>query len=200
MMGDYRIKTGMPTRHPHERPDKIAARIYNSAKGQFEERLVEVPDFPESIVLPAYSDATILNGQPPSEKFQIRLMCAFRNIETASKIIGPDEGMRLAGVGPDIFARMLAKIALGYVVGEMGIDSFRPLVRDLILGKSPYFGHWVGGPALEKTQEPPSETVLHEMHLATAETTHGTEYVLVYVRLFANRRGPRNYVVVGQLP
>ena len=111
--------------------------------------------------------------------------------------MGKGEPYAAAGIGPDIFGQMLAKIGLGYAVSELGIDGFKPLVRDFIRGRINEFGHWLGGPA-NCPPEPPSNS-LHELDLAFLKTGDmHTEYVTVYIRLFANLGLPRNYVVVGQ--
>ena len=78
--------------------------------------------------------------------------------------------MKLAGLGPDIFGQMLAKIALGFVVWDIGLNSFRPLVREFILGDVRQFGHWLGGEALTRTEPAPADPrALHNLAIEYIE-------------------------------
>jgi hypothetical protein len=54
-----------------------------------------------------------------------------------------------------VFARMLAKIAHSYIVGEFWIDTFRPMLQDLILGNDKNAAFVVGS---EPHLSPPTET------------------------------------------
>ena len=129
-----------------------------------------------------------LRGGP----YKVKLHVSTKN---SGKVIGGGKPFTAAGMGPDIFGQLIAKIGLGFAVAEIGIDGFRPLVREFILGEKREFGHWIGGP-MNFSPEPPSQS-LHQLHLAYFDRDD-EQYVAVYVRLFANLGGPRNYVIVGQ--
>jgi hypothetical protein len=88
------------------------------------------------------------------------------------------------------FLRMLAKIAHGAAVAELGSDAFDPVLIDIILGRSSYCGHYVGSPWSWRTRK--SET-LHGVRL---EIRNG--WLVAFVQLFARYHAPWYYVVVGK--
>jgi len=118
---------------------------------------------------------------------------ASRENETADKFLSPGHGFKLATFNNHVFMQMLAKIAHSFAVAEGGFHSFRPLLRDLIVGSSQTASYWVGGNGDPK----PADTGgLHRLELKR-ELRLGTEYVVCYVRLFANFGAPEYRVVVG---
>jgi hypothetical protein len=91
-----------------------------------------------------------------------------------------------------VFAQMLAKIALGVAVARLGISVFEPFVQELIIGNPREYGRWVGGFAgLRQVTQQTSE--LHSVALRVRP-----QYVIVEICLFAAYGGPNNYVVVGR--
>ena len=89
--------------------------------------------------------------------------------------------------------QMLAKIAHSFAVAEWGFHSFRPLLLDLIVGASQTASYWVGGGDHDK---PADQGGLHRLELKR-ELRLGTEYVVCYVRLFANFGAPEYRIVAG---
>jgi hypothetical protein len=91
-------------------------------------------------------------------------------------------------------ARLLAKTGHAYAVAELGLDAFRPLLVDAILGSDALrLGHFIGSSALEA----PVGNDLHEIGIDDTGLGGG-KYVVVRVQLFANRGMPVHYVVVGE--
>ena len=89
--------------------------------------------------------------------------------------------------------RMLGKIGHSLAVAELGLERFKPLLRNMILdGASEAFNHIGGEPEIE----PPSPS-LHELGLGY-QRANGTDYVVARIRLFARHGGPTYYVVVGE--
>jgi len=86
---------------------------------------------------------------------------------------------------------MLAKIAHAYAVAELGLDSFTPFLSDIILNKSPmYIGHYVGGLRHDEKGD--------DLHHIEISNFGAKRYVVVEIRLFANRTLPLYVVVVGE--
>jgi hypothetical protein len=101
------------------------------------------------------------------------------------------------------FARAIAKIAHGYVLGELGLDSLEPYLPPLVLGQDTRLGDLLIGDWGEDGMA--RENVLHQIghsflqHNATAD--HG-EFVRVDVRLrlFARyERTPVYRIITGVL-
>lgn len=197
MMGHYRAKAGLTRKDRRKdiRPVKIT-----DGEGVTTRREMEVDKIPSAVAFPVFAEPGIISGAAIGGPYVIRIFTSLDPTGLGRITFGPPdqpgESMAVAGLAPDVYGQMLAKIALGFAVSELGIDGFKPLVRAFILGQTSEFGHWIGGPA-NHPQEPPSAHE-HELTLAFFETPHRPTYVAVYVRLFAKLGGPRNYVIVGE--
>jgi hypothetical protein len=92
------------------------------------------------------------------------------------------------------YGRMLAKIAHSYAVAELGWGNFRPFLVSIIRGSKPYYlPHFIGS-ALGKA---PPHTDLHHIEIDQGGLGVG-RFIVVKIRLFANRDTPTHYVVVGE--
>lgn len=92
---------------------------------------------------------------------------------------------------PETFARLLGKIALGYVVEAEGYDSIATeLIAPAILGVTNDIGRWVGSPA--ETKHNPN-TGFHSV--AMMRSSDGFH---VFVRLFAQFNVPEYLVVIPE--
>lgn len=197
-MGQFRAWAGMVRKDRAKDTLKIK---FTDHKGNeyFEE--VSLDQIPPVIMQPAFFDPGITTCQPIGSPYNIRIYIARADgnpiVSAEGGVPEPYRRFVAAGLGPAVFAQMLAKIGLCMAVYHFGIDGFKPLVRDFIRGEINEFGHWVGGPAAY-TPENPSKH-LHEFHITILEMEAGIRYVAVYIRLFAIIGGPRNYVIVGTL-
>jgi len=115
------------------------------------------------------------------------------NDEVRRKLVDDGPGIRVATFNNHVFCQMLAKIAHSYTVAEWGIHSFRPLLLDLILGRTETAFHWVGG---DMTVTRPDPSGLHRMQLKR-EVLLRTEYVIAYIALFCLFGAPEYRIVVG---
>jgi hypothetical protein len=100
---------------------------------------------------------------------------------------------------PHLFARMLAKIALGYAVAEYGasrLNAFTPLVRGVIRGTDGDWTQLVGG-SLDIPAPIPGGNHLTDLSILGTGPSSG--YLLCDIRLFSNIATPSYRVVVGQV-
>ncbi|HEX7722044.1 MAG TPA: hypothetical protein VF397_07790 [Pyrinomonadaceae bacterium] len=148
------------------------------------------------IVIPSYYEAGALTNRPFPDS---HAPCDYHMIVVASargEILeqSPRVGVSLRA-DSKIFARMLAKIALGTAVARFGIQGFEPMIRNFILRDQNEGGHWVGGFAgTQRPQFPLSQ--LHRIRIMTRTLPAGT-FIIVEVHLFAQYGAPTNYVIVG---
>ena len=77
-------------------------------------------------------------------------------------------------------------LAHSYSIAEIGFGSFRPLVTDLILGKTDTLSQWVGG----EWDIPPATQAAFELRRHTL-SANGKNYLIVNVRLFSFFGTPR---------
>jgi len=98
-------------------------------------------------------------------------------------------GARLT-FSPTEYARTLAKIGFCAGVFAMGLAPFRNTpIRDVILGRDPHVGHWVGSWTGEEQSLPKG---LHAMKVRAA----GAD-IHVILRLFAQFGAPEYHVALG---
>lgn len=191
MFGPTRIRLGLPTRNPEERPRELTL-ILSHGTTPIGEIKIPASEFP--LLIPG------LKLPPPGllvgERAHDRLVGEFvlvQNETQVRKYLGDGKGFRAGSFNNHIFMQMLAKIAHSYAVAEWGFHSFRPLLRDLILGRSQTASYWVGGSGRDL---PPDPSGLHRLELRR-ETRLATTYVVAYIRLFCNFGAPEYRVVVG---
>jgi hypothetical protein len=97
---------------------------------------------------------------------------------------------------PYEFARLLAKIAHGRAVSEYGLEGFKPLGLDVILGKSDDYFYTVGG-SLEC--EPAIEGGDHILDLSILFKSPTLALLIVDIRLFSQIVSPKYTVVAGEI-
>jgi hypothetical protein len=92
-----------------------------------------------------------------------------------------------------MFCSMLAKIGHSFAVAELGLAAFKPLLLDLIVNQDQNSIRLIGGePNLR-----PASGALHEIGLGY-KRSHGKDYVIATIRLFAAQGGPTYQVVAGE--
>jgi hypothetical protein len=92
------------------------------------------------------------------------------------------------------FAQMLAKIAHSYAIAQMGLNKFKPLLLDLIFGRTSVVTHLVGG----DLEVPPKSRFQHELDLQREYSANGKTYVVTNIRLLGRIGTPQYYVVVSE--
>jgi len=105
-----------------------------------------------------------------------------------------------ANFNADLFARMLAKIAFSYAVGERGLGSFRPLVRDAILNPTPNDMYFVIGGITGALDGEGMIRFRIEEREVISTTFRRRKLLIIYFQLFAEYDMPTYQVVVGELP
>jgi hypothetical protein len=182
----------MPTRRPQDRPTELTL-VLSEKNVPIGERRIPASEFP--LVIPGLllPPPGILVGERPHDKIvgEFWIGCVGDPVRRFTE--EPRKGVRLATFNNHVFSQMLAKIAHSYAVAEWGFHSFRPLLRDLIIGNSQTASYWVGGAGSVK---PADSTGLHRLELKR-EMRLGTEYVVAYIRLFCNFATPEYRVAVG---
>jgi hypothetical protein len=190
MFGPTRIRLGLPTRREHERPNELTL-VLSHRNTPIEEKKIPASQFPliiPGLLLPAPG---VLAGEKPHD----RMVGEFFAVHEKDMLNGFEDqkGFRIGTFNNHVFMQMLAKIAHSYAVAEWGFHSFRPLLRDLIIGGSQTPSYWVGGNGPVKQADPAG---FHRLELKR-EMLLGTEYVVAYVRLFCSFGTPEYRVVVG---
>jgi hypothetical protein len=186
----------LPTRRPKERPTRPVLEFFQpgGAKWHTDVSADEVPFICMGYRFPAPG---LLRGAVPSDSFDGELVVRTVTEELQPRLKPEGARVKLGTINILAFARMLAKIGHSYAVAELGLDVFRPLLTDIILGKSAAAPYLVGGDA-SNSPLPDKELALHQVYLQLCLTS-GVEYVLAAIRLFAFVGMPRYHVVVGEV-
>lgn len=184
---------GIRTRHPKERPSHFpfTLELPDGTKRQIS---VPVSEFPIMLALPVFEPADAMRQYPivtPGPQFQGVWRFAPPDTEAfvvrhggTSVIIGEFEPLR--------FARMLAKIAHGFAVGELGLDGFTPNTLGLIRGETDNYAQFVGGGIGDSFDNA-------GLHNINRYTHNDTGDIAITIRLFASLSAPIYHVLVGRL-
>lgn len=191
MMGPGRARLGLRRK---DRTQKSTVAHVDRHDGASEDREVGWDEVPGALTIPSFYEAPILTGAPVPEFPPCDYQ--FHMVAPASPV--PDDASRI-GISlvadSRMFARMLAKIGLGFAVARLGMQGYEPFVKGLILNGS--FQHGVIGGFAGTSRREPQTNSLHTLRLVTNERLPG-HFIIVEIRLFAEFNGPTNYVVVGR--
>jgi hypothetical protein len=197
--GLLRARYNLPTRNKKKRKTHVKLRRNDGGT-----MLVPVQDYSAPVLLYRFRKARILSGVPrdPGEN-------ANGLTWTVSMLTSHDVEMEMQRKFPEWnkqhsmkampfpFARMLAKIAYGYVFAEWGGNSgFSPMVLDIILGKSNDYFYTVGG---EWEIADPIPGSNHITNIKLLFTSSSTAFIIVDIRLFPTNGTPDYHIVVGQI-
>ncbi len=193
-LGNTRMALGVQTRHPKERPTEVRFEV---SEGDGSTRVEKWPieRLPVFLVMPVYPAAKRLHDlwdgplNPPNGTEWLYIS----DQEALKEISGDGGAVKIGSVDFNTFAKLLAKIAHGFLVCELGIDNFQPLVTELVLGKTDEYWPWVGGTVDWLIPEPTEDLIqVHSYH-------HKSGYVVVRIRIFPNLGAPTYHVVAGKI-
>lgn len=149
MWWPFRAKIGAPTSKPNDRPETFTLRrVVRQPNGEFlpaGTSQVSTEEYPLSYVALKLQPPGILEGRPPTTNLEGEIWIRCDEQDFKKYAPNDQDGFFMGPVNPTNFCRFLAKIALGYATAKIGHKNFRPLVRELIRGKSDTPNFWVGG-------------------------------------------------------
>jgi hypothetical protein len=189
-----RTKINLPTYHPKNRPTSFAFSVKINNK----EEIVNFPanDCPALFMMPTFKKPGYIlkEGARKGISFTgislhgngLQEFQKQKNIETLSLSV-------TFGVS---FARLLAKIAYGMVIQELGLDKIKETyVIPCILGKKDDAGQWVGCEEPHKSPALlPREQFFHRIDVLSKNGEVGAR-----IRLFATYQTPEYLIIVGRL-
>ncbi len=195
IFGNFRLKHNIKTRRKKERPDHIKAGMANDPTAEIN---VPIQDHPAPLVMYKCLRAGVLDNVPKSIdtscNWQFSVIQDDREMEKFQDKYGKDVTFSFRHV-PDQFARTLAKIGYSYAIANIGMEVFKPLAPDLILGREKNLSYLVGG---NFELSPPIPDAGHILRLGI-EGTVQRAFITVDIRLFASCPTPDYQVVVGEV-
>jgi hypothetical protein len=191
----YRKATGL-TRHPNDLPATVPLTLDLALQGPTH---VALDMHPNVVVLPGLRELPgILAGRPPQPMVQFDYKI-FSGLEILEGIKLRLKEQQSVGIYLDGYAwlRMLAKIAHGYAVAELGFNRFSPALPDLILGRNPLLSSYLIGKCPIPPPIPDNPPLLMiDMRCASVRERR---FVAVNMRFFADlgRETPVYTVIAG---
>jgi hypothetical protein len=171
-------------RHAKEVPVSVPLTFDLDLQGP---RRVGLDQHPNVVVLPALRDPPgILAGRAPERElnFEYKIFGGVEILEETQRRLSKQKrvGINLDGYS---WIRMLAKIAHGLAVAELGLEGFDPGLPDLILGRNPLLASYLVGRGMVPMPVPENAPLpLHNIRLLGA-TSGGRHMAAVNMRLFA---------------
>ena len=192
MFGILRPQYHLPTRRPlQRRTDVRITKTHNDGSVEFS--TIGVGEFPYLMLGFIAGEAGILRGASPTDNHNWRGVCDI-NAEGFRGFGDGKSAVRIAVRTNWVkFSQLLAKMAHGFAVANCGLDSFRPLLLNLILGRVAYPQYLIGGLSEIPAAEPHLYRVTVYDHSANDKN-----YVMAEVRLFAALGTPAYRIVVGE--
>jgi hypothetical protein len=194
-VGQNREHLGLRTRH-RTKPRALIP-IERHVDGRIEKAKVPIGDHFAALAMFNFGPAGILLDLPPTEEFAGNVVFASLHPDPGrrARSTGNVNFVRRGGFDAPIFGRMLAKIAHSYAVAERGLGAFQPFLPNLIRGIGPrYLAQCVGGSLVPE----PSSSNRHELSMQTHRRADKEEFLVVRLRLFANKDMPTYYIVAGK--
>jgi hypothetical protein len=163
---------------------------------------------PGTTLFPVYSPPGLLIGRQPNDNSSpVGIQAVFDTsgdgVERQRALIanGIERSLSYAQIDSRAFAIMLAKIAHGYAVFEVGLDGFIPLLPSIIKGEDQAVLHYVGGTHSPMPTYVQTPTNGQRYQIAPFQCENGgQQYLCAQIRLFATVRPltPVYTVVFGQ--
>lgn len=196
MYGSLRIKRGFKTRRMKERPT-ILPVTFTGEDGVQTTKQVPVDVYPTAYVAIELPSPGIFTGAPLSEmnpEMKLHVKADTEELKRAIESIrGLETGFPLVAAWGAL-CRMLAKIAHSYLFAILRESGYVSLLPDLILGRSKYLSHYVGG-STEGDCEHEGATDLSIRMISEGDNT----YLVVCIELLGRGRLPLYQAVAGRV-
>jgi len=181
------------TRHRDRQPEAFPLLV--NQNNVEERREIPVDQNLPSVMLPLYGVPGFLRGDEVQEGIRVEGVYVGHIKRTPEEVVA-DLGVDRVALEVEYpvveFAQLIAKIAYGYAVGELGLQGIKnPLVLPAIRGVTQAVGHWVGC-----IPGPPKELKPDALHAAAVVTNNGM--VMGMVSLFALQPTPLYSVLLSK--
>jgi hypothetical protein len=192
--GPNREHLGLRSRRRNKHRSQVP--IMRDIGGRLQRVSIPVTDHSAALLMFNFQFPRALLGLPPTEEFTGTIVMASLHPDPGrrSRLTGNVNIVRRGGFDAPTFGRMLAKVAHSYAVAERGLEGFEPVLPNLIRGIGPqYLSYYIGGdPGLG-----PQSANRHELSLDVYNNVEALDFLVVRIRLFADRGMPPYNVVVG---
>ncbi len=192
--GALRAKHRFPTRNKNKRRTHITVYEKDGAA-----KKISIKEHSTPVPLYRFKQARILSGAPRGDDnhhFTMSILTSHKEEMAMKTEVANWNQKHQFFAQPLPFARLLAKIAHGYITAELGIGTFIPLTLDLILGRTDDYSMTVGG-IWDIPPPVPGGDHITDIHMLFASSV--LALVIVDIRLFSAAETPCYHVVAGNI-
>lgn len=190
MFLQYRVHRNFRTRRKADRPKQLNIGVFLK-DGSFDRYDgVSIEDHPDSVCLPIFQVPTFFLPGDARAEIELKGLHVYNLTDVATKIGKVRNSAYVQPFHPEMFCRMLAKIAHSFACKEIGLDKFRPYLNSFILHGSGSMGEYVG--TWMFSQQKSGNT--HDISIISIGKT-----LVVLLTLFSNISAPTYAIVVGEL-
>ena len=166
--------------------------------GNVEEEMLPANDWPNHLAMLRFSWPRIMYNRTGFIPFvQRQWVCSHGPFEQLRELARRRDWADVAYDFPDplTFSRLLAKVGHAVAAQHLGLDGFRPLARDLILGRSNDYSYLIGGQIDVEDHLPGQVSTLD---LNYRQTRSDLQLIWIRIKLFADIKSPTYMAVVGE--
>jgi len=213
-LGVLRARIDAPTRNRKDRPthqdlqfvevDKFGRRIRDLGTRRF-----AIDDAPFNLSVWQLAPPRILGEQRSEQEHAGRPWVSLAHSESqkalamrlarevAEEVGAEHVTVKVDTINREDFLRFLVKTAHAYAVFEKGLEDFRPLTADLILGRDDDLAQYIGGSPINPEYES-SPASMTELSVGIVKDGPAAGYTAVYIRLYPILGTPPHVVIVGE--
>jgi hypothetical protein len=139
LLGPFRIRLGLPTRRPAERPKQLEIQIMKD--GKVTKDNVNVADFPliyHTVKLPP---PRILSGLPPTDKLDYEVVAIMRDVDPKKYINKAGDAFSVGQFEPVVFYRFRQVDGWGSVISDLSFSRILSWARPTFPQQS-ISSHW----------------------------------------------------------
>ncbi|UVC08978.1 hypothetical protein IHQ71_28355 [Rhizobium sp. TH2] len=179
-----RIQMAFRSREPRKLPKALPVFSQSNRK-----TMIDVEDYPSTILMLRYPAPPILSAQKEPLFTDLWVKRFPFDVGKLRRKYGIDD---FAPGSHDSysFKRVLAKIAHGYAVAELGLDGFEAILSERIRDRNDFFHDCVGGAGIEEIPD--------RLHSLSIEPRGESDFVVVRIHLLCFLGTPVYRVVVGR--
>lgn len=199
-MYEARVVGNFPSRRKKHRPRVLNTKLVNH-DGDILEHSIPIEDAAAFLVLPKFARAAILSNEAPVKGITLIGQETLHFGTNVNELVRKRDAKGIqftSTIHPVEFAKLVAKIAYGYLVAEIGVfpREETPLLK-LVRGECDDIGNWIGSHKYVLDVE--SKKPKHALGIVVLDGANNTRNYIVQVKLFSDT-GVTGYEVAARIP
>jgi hypothetical protein len=196
MYGPFRLKHSFQTRHSKARPTALPV-FTPDEHGNAWRHEVPICDFPNVYLTVNAPSPGLLLGSEQSDRnpeLELNVKGDIDQLNASMEALGSTELTTHFAFEYGAYFRQVAKIGHAFAYASTGGIGYKPLLPEVILGRSPYVSHYVGGVHADL----PNEALTRGLSISIVQKDVG-DYLVAGVHLLGVGAIPPYQAVVGEI-